>query len=86
MSKVLGVISAVAAWLVSGTGRRLLAFLAALAIPLLNKKFGWELSEEAVVGQMVLALGYITGSNLKEGAVAKAQAMAAANPGAAVSG
>jgi hypothetical protein len=66
------------AWLASGTGRRLLVFLASLVLPVLNKKFEWQLDPEVIVGQLVLALGYIAGSNHKEASVARSDALVTA--------
>jgi DNA-binding transcriptional ArsR family regulator len=69
----------VLAWLASGTGRRLLVFLASLVLPVLNKKFEWQLEPEVIVGELVMALGYIAGSNHKEASQARSDALVAAS-------
>lgn len=53
-------------FLVSGTGRRLLVFLIGFLTVTLNKKLGLDLNAESLVADIVMALGYITQSAVKE--------------------
>lgn len=66
--------AAIFAFLTSGTGRRLLAFLLGLALPILNKKLNLELDATAIVADVALVLGYIAQSAFKQAADTSADA------------
>lgn len=65
--------------LASGTLRRLLITGVGLLIPILNKKFGWNISDAGVASEVPLVLGYIWQSlnNEKHAREVAAQAAAA---------
>lgn len=82
-------LKAIGAFLVSGTGRRLLVFLLGFLTTVLNRKLGLDLDAEQIAGVVVASLGYIAQSAVKEAsdahadaktALADAAKAAAANP------
>lgn len=77
MSKVL---KAVATFLASGTGRRLLVFAATFLVVTLNKHLGLELDPMELLADVGLALGYVGQSAAREAMVAHAPAKAGGTP------
>lgn len=71
-------LKSVAAFLISGTGRRLLVFVIGFLTVALNKKLGLELDAGAIVADIALVIGYLVQSAVKEGVVAGADAKVAA--------
>jgi hypothetical protein len=57
---------AIIAFLVSGTGRRLVVLVVGAAVPVLNAKFGWGLDSTAITADALMVVGYIAASNAKE--------------------
>ncbi len=53
-------------FLVSGVFRRGLAFALAIVVPILNQKFGWNLTDAQILGWYGTAAFYIGQSALKE--------------------
>lgn len=62
--------------------RRLLALVAGVVTPILNQKLSLNIPDDQVLAVLGLALAYITGSNWKEAALAKADAAATQAAGA----
>ena len=65
---------AVVSFLVSGTGRRLIALVVGVLAVLLNKKIGLGLTTEDQTRLVALIIAYLAGSNLHAAAKAKAKA------------
>lgn len=70
MNKVLAIIT-------NPSVRRLLVFLLSIGTVLLHRKWGLELNAEEIVGVIVMALGYMGQSAVKEASMAKTDALAA---------
>lgn len=47
------------------TSRRFWAAAAVIAVPVLNEKFGWGLSEEVFVTSAIAVVGWILGESLR---------------------
>lgn len=58
----------------SDTFRRMVGALLGVAIPIVNKKWGLNLSENEVLGILMLIVGWVVQSGLKSGAQIKADA------------
>lgn len=53
------------------TSRRFWAAAAVIAVPVLNEKFGWGLSEEVFVTSAIAVVGWILGESLRSSENAK---------------
>lgn len=78
--------SPVGAFLSSPTFRRILYALVGVALPLINAKMGWNISDAQVIGAMTVVLGLITSSTINQAHARSVEAGAAAavNPAAVV--
>lgn len=59
-------LAALMAFLTSGTGRRLVVFVASFLTVTLNKRLGLDLDPNALIADVTLALGYVVQSSVKE--------------------
>ena len=56
------------------TSRRFWAAVGMIAVPVLNEKFGWGLSEEVFVTSAIAVVGWILGESLRSSEGPKASA------------